>query len=119
MRLRAKPEPAADLLALLGEERRALLSGDLGQLGSLTARKERLLQLLEESLPTGAEQIATLKTEFAHNQSLLEAAATGVRSVMDRLKAMRQVRETLSTYDAAGQVRHAPTPQPRQLDGRK
>jgi flagellar biosynthesis/type III secretory pathway chaperone len=99
-------DPAAGLLALLADERRALLSGDLAALPDLVAAKERLVPLIEagtgEGAATDPARLSRLREAALANQDLLEAALRGVRAAQTRLAAARGNGPALSTYDARG-----------------
>lgn len=92
--------PAYDALEdLLDRERTALLAGDIEGLGRLADEKERLITQL-----SGSEhaRLDGLQVKAARNQELLNSALEGIRSVANRLQALREVRGTLNTYDKSG-----------------
>jgi flagellar biosynthesis/type III secretory pathway chaperone len=95
--------PAGRLLDLLADERKALLSGDLGGLAPFIAAKEKLLALLEGTAPDQA-QLDRLRMAAASNQALLDAAQRGVRAARARIEVARNGGAGLSTYDAAGKT---------------
>lgn len=84
---------------LLDRERVALLAGDLGTVARLAEEKERLVQSLEGS---GHGALADLQEKASRNQELLHSAVAGIRAVAERLAALREARETFSTYDSSG-----------------
>ncbi len=100
------PDPAVTALeALLEEERQALLAGDIGRFATLADRKEALAGRLQGQDADPAT-LAALRSRLERNAALLDAALAGIRSVADRLAAMREVREALATYDPRGQRRN-------------
>ena len=88
---------------LLDRERAALLEGNIDALTRLADEKESLLQTLADYPPATLE---ILQAKAARNQELLNSALEGIRSVANRLKALREVRNALNTYDRQGQ-RHS------------
>lgn len=95
------PGPAARLLALLGEERAALLAGDLTALAALADRKEALTDTLESegAAPRDAQEITRAAQA---NQALLQAAMEGLKAASARLDLARSGGPPLSTYGADG-----------------
>lgn len=89
------------LLACLETERAALLAGDLAALGPLGERKLALIEELDVATP--AAPLPRIAAEIAHNQRLLAAAIRGGRAALDRIAAVRDARDSLRTYDSAGQ----------------
>ncbi|MEX1234570.1 MAG: flagellar protein FlgN [Roseovarius sp.] len=88
--------------ALLDEERRALLKGNLEAIGTLLARKEALIDQLNALDPDGTKRIDQLQGKVMRNQALLDGALQGIRTVAGRLTALRRIRRTLETYDRSG-----------------
>lgn len=84
---------------LLDRERAALLAGDIDGLGRLAHDKERLIGQLSASEHT---RLDDLQVKAARNQELLNSALDGIRNVASRLQALREVRDTLNTYDKSG-----------------
>ena len=89
------------LLELLSEERHVILTGQFGQLSGLAGRKEALFQDLAAAAVT-APRLRRIGAQVSRNQRLLAAALNGLREVGDRLGLVREVRDTLSTYDSSG-----------------
>jgi hypothetical protein len=84
---------------LLEEERKSLLVGDLDQVVKMVAQKEVLIsQLNGLDLP----HLTEIKCKILRNQSLLNSALAGIRSVATRLGSLRRLRSTLETYDKSG-----------------
>lgn len=93
----------AEVEALLAEERRLLLDGQLEGLAPLQERKETLaarLAPLRPQLPP--EQVARLHGQALRNQALLTAAAQGVRGIANRLAVIRQIAAGDGTYSPDG-----------------
>ncbi|MFD1510118.1 flagellar biosynthesis protein FlgN [Lacimonas salitolerans] len=84
---------------LLDRERAALLAGDIEGLGRLADEKERLLTQVSGHEHT---RLDGLQAKAARNQELLNSALEGIRAVASRLQALRDVRNTLNTYDQSG-----------------
>ena len=90
------------LLDLLTEERQAILAGQFDQLPGLAGRKEALFADLASAAVT-VPRLRQIGAQVSRNQRLLAAAMRGLREVGDRLDLVREVRDTLSTYDSGGQ----------------
>lgn len=106
------------LTDLLEEERSALLRGDLDATAALLPEKERLLAALPEAAAPKAAPLQELAKRVACNQLLLEGALEGLRSVTERLAALRRVRDSLETYGADGKRRRHGTSPRRALERR-
>jgi flagellar biosynthesis/type III secretory pathway chaperone len=91
--------------SLIDEERAALLAGDLERLARLLDRKESLLSAIAAVEFHDMAAIERIKSKLARNQTLLESAMAGIRSVHDRLRLLRETRDALRTYDSSGQER--------------
>ncbi|WP_299592146.1 flagellar biosynthesis protein FlgN [uncultured Tateyamaria sp.] len=91
-----------ELHDLLDTERAALLNGNLNEVSRLFDRKSRLIDELGDLTAADTEFVVTLRTKLERNQTLLDSAADGIRSVAGRLSAVKRVRESLETYDARG-----------------
>ncbi|WP_298563337.1 hypothetical protein [uncultured Aliiroseovarius sp.] len=92
------------LRTLLEDERQMILNGDFRDLPALTKAKEDALSQLGESSAT-QKQLAELQTIAARNQSLLTAAANGIRSARKRLEAIRDRDQGIKTYTRTGASR--------------
>lgn len=92
------------ILDLLDAERAAILEGAFDRLARLAARKEALLVQCQSELRSSRVQLRRIARYVDRNQRLLGAALDGVRDATMRLKALRNVRETLVTYDSQGQM---------------
>lgn len=89
------------LLSLLEDERQLILTGKIDGLSSLADAKSQVLSQLESSR-LSQTQISRLQTMTARNQSLLAAAAEGIRSAQNRLRTIRNPDQSLKTYTRAG-----------------
>ena len=96
------PEIFCDLEDLLDRERDMILKGDIGNLQRLLLRKQDLLTDLAASPPPNARDLTRIKGKADHNQLLLGSVAKGIRSVSERVAAMRSGQSTLSTYTSSG-----------------
>jgi division protein CdvB (Snf7/Vps24/ESCRT-III family) len=94
-------QKVSDLLTLLEDERRMILSGDLRSLPTLTDAKVNALSQLGQSDAT-QQQISQLQSIAARNQNLLTAAANGIRSAQQRLDAIRNRDQGVKTYTQTG-----------------
>ena len=88
--------------ALLEAERVALLAGNLETLSEMADQKESLIGKVNDAVPDGGQSIVALRAKIERNQSLLNGAMEGIRSVAERISALRKVRSSLDTYDADG-----------------
>lgn len=93
--------PADTLLSLLVEERAAIRSGDLTGLVAFADRKAVLAQAVAALGPNRAT-VARIDKALQHNARLLTAACDGIRAAQARLAALKDVRNGLSLYTAAG-----------------
>jgi len=86
---------------LLERERVAVLAGNLEGLTRLVAEKSRLMERMARSKqpPLRIEKLRNL----AHrNQTLLHAAADGIKSVATQVTGAQTRKTALNTYDASG-----------------
>lgn len=108
----------SDLDELLDAEKAALLTGDIDKIGRLTERKEELIARVD-TLPNLPPTVLTpLQTKLRRNHDLIEHALEGIRAAAGRLKEMRQVRESLQTYDRKGTLRDVATSVGRSVEKR-
>ncbi|QJF52992.1 flagellar biosynthesis protein FlgN [Roseobacter ponti] len=87
---------------LLDEERTALLEGNLDHVARLLETKETLIDALADLDANEVKPLQELDKKVRRNQVLLDSALAGIRSVAERLTALRRVRRSLDTYDAKG-----------------
>lgn len=90
---------------VLDAEREALLTGNLEKIGRLLEQKEALIEELSVLEELEAKPLQDLTGKLKRNQDLLDHALQGIRSVANRLAALRRVRSTLDTYDSNGAKR--------------
>ena len=103
------PDPICQsILKLLADERAAIKDAQFAKLEGLLSQKERLFAALPSSTPTPSE-LKEIKQRLDTNQSLLNAAITGVADAQVRIAALRNVREGLSVYDQSGQIAQVQT----------
>lgn len=107
-----------DLDALLDEEKAVLLEGALDRLPNLLNRKQALLDKVAGLEADPGERLAALHEKTLRNQTLLDAAVEGIRSVAERLAALRRVRDSLDTYDSDGQLLRVPSKSAAHLERR-
>lgn len=87
---------------LLERERKALLSGDLASLPGFLIEKEQLITELEKCEIADFDRIAITQNRINRNQNLMLGVLSGIQEVATRLKAIRQARVALETYDKRG-----------------
>lgn len=104
--------------ALLKREKRALLQGAFEDLADIGAAKTCLLEELEKLQPHERAPLEGLQEAVSNNQTLIENALAGIRDVAARMALLRQVRETLQTYDARGKKNEVYLPVSGKLEKR-
>lgn len=87
---------------LLEREKAFILKGNIDGVRRLSVEKERLLKRLGRT-SLQREKLAGLRRKADRNNELLAASARGFRAVQDRLRALTQRAEGLSTYGRDGQ----------------
>lgn len=95
--------PSEQMLILLAAEERALVSGELTDLGDILERKTQLGKLIEKS-PPEEKTLLALRLHAAKNARLLEAAMTGMRSARERVARLRAPAAPMTTYGRDGQT---------------
>lgn len=106
-------------IALMQEERKLALNGDLKGLAELGDRKAKFLEQMEEIatvlekghstglLASKKKELATLfeiiRRRAEENQYILKAAATGVRSAREHFEALTQGSSNLGVYNSEGE----------------
>lgn len=91
---------------LLDEERVLLLNGSIEDLDRLSELKASLVRELKANMTAEQSEdcaLVRVRTKAQRNAQLLGAAAKGIVSVRDRLAAMKQGANALSTYGAQGE----------------
>lgn len=94
---------AKTMAAVYDREYAAILAQDYDALSRLTPRKAQALTALTQEDIT-PDELSHLKTLAARNQRLLEATSKGIRSVTDRLAALKEKKPDFQTYGPGGQV---------------
>lgn len=92
---------ALTLLALLDEERGALLRGDYADLDRLAPAKQVLLTRLPGSA-AGEDIMRRVAHTIRRNQSLLAAAIDGMRAAKTKMVDLRDRRSSFTVYDKSG-----------------
>lgn len=87
---------------LLDREREALLEGKLREIPAIMTQKSDLIEQLSEADIDRAEVIRPLQHKLRRNQALFDQALAGIRSVAERLGALRNVGKSLDIYDGQG-----------------
>ena len=95
---------------LLEQERIALINGNLDQIGEFLTRKEELVNQLNAENSAQPGEMADLHGKVARNQTLLDNALEGIRTVARRLSTLRNIRKSLDTYDANGKKKKITAP---------
>ncbi|MBY6056948.1 flagellar protein FlgN [Leisingera daeponensis] len=101
----SNPEPQQlidELDQVLDRERTALMAGDLGKLEELLAKKEKIISKLNAVSELERESLEQVQTKLSRNQSLLDSAMDGIRSVAARMAELRRIRKGLDVYDQSG-----------------
>ncbi|MEL6169665.1 MAG: hypothetical protein AAFR35_13315 [Pseudomonadota bacterium] len=89
------------VMDFLERERAALTDGRFDELEGLATEKERLSRALAEKR-LDAETLVEVRRTAERNAVLLEAAARGLRSVVRRVRALRDAQKPLETYSRDG-----------------
>ncbi len=105
-------ENLAILHTLLDHEREAILAARYDELAHIAAKKITSLERLTFD-PPDHKKLKALKEKMADNQNLITAALRGIAAARDRLSALENVRDGLTTYDQSGNMSLVPTPQNR------
>lgn len=103
------PDDLAQLTDVLSRERQALLVGDLDEVEKLLPRKQDLFERVG-AMPGSEAQMRDLARDISHNQTLLQSAMDGIRTVSARLREARAARAGLNLYDGQGRARHVDCP---------
>lgn len=103
------------LHALLDDERALLLKGKLDALPALLERKRKLIEGLEMPPQT---DLSDLQSKLTRNHALLSSAMEGIQRVSDRLETLKQMRQSLETYDRQGHRRSITAIQPGRMERR-
>lgn len=87
---------------LIEKERQALLTGELESLAQILERKEALIETLKGQQPGNLSELEAVQAGMDRNQVLFDHALAGIRTVANRLGALRKLRRSLDTYDSLG-----------------
>lgn len=91
------------ILQLLDLERKVILSGPLSGLKPLVDRREALLaEVLTQESDLPESFLSALKLRAERNSRLLMASLAGMKSAAAQVEQIREAREHLRTYNAAG-----------------
>lgn len=94
---------AAELLALLEQERQAIRTASFDVLDALAEKKTTIFAALTQSA-TEPSDLGKIQKGLAENQALLAAAIAGVKAAQTRIQALHDVRHELTVYDQSGQL---------------
>ena len=89
--------------ALLEQEYRALLGGDLKAIEDLGAQKVELLEKVSGLPLDDLSRFSALRLRLIRNQMLAQSAIAGMRNAITRAKDIRDVSSSLRTYRQDGQ----------------
>jgi hypothetical protein len=89
---------------LLDREHLAIMAADFDRLSRLAPEKERLFMGLSGLPSPDVATLDRMRRIAERNQQLLASAREGIRSVTQRLAAIRSVEKTLNTYDRSGKM---------------
>lgn len=87
---------------ILEQEREALILGELEKLHDLLLLKDTLITRLNDLDDGELGALETVQEKVSRNQSLLDSAMQGIRSVAARMQELRKVRKGLDVYDKSG-----------------
>ena len=105
------PDRAAAVLdGLLKAEAEALMRSDFAALSALVDEKHRLMNGIAGC---DGRTLERLRARLARNARLFEAAMQGLRGALDRIETLASGPAGLKTYDRAGRMVAAATPEPR------
>jgi ferric-dicitrate binding protein FerR (iron transport regulator) len=102
MNERNTPRLLDELYEILDQERQALIAGDLDRIAGFAQRKEALFEALKAADLPAPPDLEALQAKATRNQALFDASLAGIRSVSNRLAALRQVGSSLDVYNASG-----------------
>ena len=91
----------------LARERQAIVTGRLDLIVRLAEHREALMRELgaaavHSEAGVDAKLLAGLKGEMQRNQNMLSAAASGIKTVIDRIGDIRAAAGRLTTYNQDG-----------------
>lgn len=103
------------IINLLEAERSALLTGDLGALSRIAPLKERALAKIDLS----PDDFNKINQMVSRNQSMLVAAADGIKRAREILSQNRSTVELFQTYGPNGESAMINAPKVKALEKRK
>jgi hypothetical protein len=97
------------VLKLLTEERKIILKGPLSDLGSLTVRRDKLVEGLTSGRFALLEaDIKAIRHEADRNQSLLKASLSGMQAAKALLSEQHRTSTIMGIYTDSGERLEAP-----------
>lgn len=94
--------------ALLDRERKALKEGRLEKLEPMVTEREKLVEDLKGKISgddrESVRKLKEIRSKARKNASLYSAALDGIKSANERVAAIRQATEHLSTYSQDGEI---------------
>jgi len=91
------------ILRILDDERRLILSGPLENLRLLVDKREKAIaELVQSENPVPEAFVAALKSRAERNGRLLQASIEGIRAATATIDGIGKKEESLQTYDARG-----------------
>ena len=103
MPLFQRRDTGSRLRELLDHEYDSLSSGRLEQLAAILTDKQRLYEDLRHNRPD-AVMLSEIRSKAERNQHLIDAAARGIRSALERLEQLAGPKGELVTYDQRGKL---------------
>lgn len=91
-----------ELFEALGDEKEALLSGELSKLDTILKTKKDALTRLHRYETVPPTQYVKLRDMSHENQQLYSAALAGLRSAAQRILSVRHARNGFSVYTRDG-----------------
>ena len=86
----------------LERERRILRKGQIAELADLAEDREKVLTMLGAARGNGPA-LERLRTEVHRNNTLMEAAASGLRAAIKRISDLRAASGPIGSYSASGE----------------
>ena len=108
-----------ELVALLDEERDALVAGDYDRAEALLARKETLSAAVEKGFaaadpadiaPELKPRLVTLQAALFRNENLLRAARLGLEQAKVRVQRIKSKKAEVGVYESSGERPQLETP---------
>ena len=108
-----------ELVALLDEERDALIAGDYDRAEALLARKETLSATVEKGFaaaepasiaPEIKPRLVTLQAALSRNENLLRSARAGLEQAKNRVQRIKNKSAEVGVYESSGERPQLETP---------